>query len=396
MTAIPLGFEDTVAPLRAAHERILQHLQARGLWVSDTPRPTVPGNAEGIAAARAYPIQGILKYHGLADWHWRTAFMPSISVNNSAAYTLTWVSFEPARAEDEVVIGGEVAIGRERARVVRTLDAVREVAGIASKARVISYNVVRATRAGKGLGTSASASAALAAAALAAALGADILGNTRLLSTTARLLAGSGCRSAVGGVSLWLSYPGIPHEESVAVRLDAASELDDLRLITVPLPSRIGLKTEQAHLDAPRSPFFKPWILGRGEEIIDCAEAIWRGDWQQLSRWAELDSIRLHGVTMSGGMEHKLFAWEPENIELFRLCNELRSGGVPVYFSTDTGPTTVFLTHRDYEQALVGALEGMGRGWEVIRGRVAGPVELVEAEQAQEELKRAFDALTPF
>ena len=35
-----------------------------------------------------------------------------------------------------------------------------------------------------------------------------------------RLLAGSGCRSAVIRISLWLSYPGVAHEDSFAIRLD--------------------------------------------------------------------------------------------------------------------------------------------------------------------------------
>jgi diphosphomevalonate decarboxylase len=389
-TAIPSGFEDLVAPMRAAHERILAHLEAHGLSVAagppTEPAPALPGNPEGCAAARAYPIQGVLKYHGMADWHWRTAFMPSISVNNDAAYTLTLVTFCPDEADDRVTIGGQVADGRERERVVRTLDVVRDLAGITSRARVVSHNVVRAAQTGKGLGTSASASAALAAAALAAALGPEIVGNTRLLSATSRLLAGSGCRSAVGGVSVWLSYPGIPAEESVAVRLDAANEMADLRLITVPVPSRIGLKTEQAHVDAPASSLFRPWMLARGDEILDCADAVWRGDWRRVGQWAELDSVRLHGVTMSGSRENKLFAWEPENMALFRLCNTLRDADVPVYFSTDTGPTTVFLTHRDHEDALVDALESAGYGWEVIRGRIGGPATLVAPEEATGEL----------
>ena len=253
-----------------------------------------------------------------------------------------------------MVIGGAAATGRERERVVRILDAVREIAGrLQPRPGGLAQRGARDAGRARAWAPAPRASAALAAAAMAAAFGPEVVGDTRLLSATARLLAGSGCRSAVGGVSLWLSYPGIAHEESVAVRLDAAGELDDLRLVTVPLDSRIGLKTEQAHDDAPHSPFFRPWMLSRGDEIIDCAEAVWRGDWRRVGQLAELDSIRLHGVTMSGSLENKLFAWEPENIALFRLCNDLRDAGAPVYFSTDTGPTTVFLTHRDHEGALV-------------------------------------------
>ncbi|MBC7239111.1 MAG: GHMP kinase, partial [Chloroflexi bacterium] len=196
-------------PMMAAwNAQILEALQARGIPIEPYPHQPLQGHPSGMAAAKAYPIQGILKYHGLADWRLRIAYLPSISVNNDAAYTLTWVAFDPRLAEDEVIINGERATGRPWERVVASLEAIRQVANISSRARVISKNVTRAGRLGKGLGTSASASAALAAAALAATLGPEIVENRRLLSCMARLLAGSGCRSATGGLSLWLSHEG--------------------------------------------------------------------------------------------------------------------------------------------------------------------------------------------
>ncbi len=385
-TIIPEGFGDIVPAMARAHERIKAALAEYGLRVDAYPRLEGKGSAKGLGAAKAYPIQGILKYHGIADWHWRTAYLPSISVNNDAAYSITFVEFDPAFKRDTVSIGGHLVEGRARDRVVRILEEVRGLAGIDSHASVVSKNVVRATKVGKGLGTSASASAALAAAAITAVFGPKAVENTRFLTCVSRLLAGSGCRSAAGGLSLWLSYPGIPHKESYAVRLDNKDQLKDVRLITVPLDSRIGLGTETAHHDAPHSPLFKPWMLSRCEETLECLSAVQSGDWVTVGQLAELDSIRLHGITMSGSRENKIFAWEPENIPLFRLCNKVRTRGIPVYFSTDTGPTTVFITHKDHEDAVVSAIHGLTMGFEAIRGRIAGPVEIIEPDQAREEL----------
>ena len=385
-TEIPPEFEDMVPGMLEDHVAILDALRRSGYTLPEATNVPIHGSQAGSAAAKAYPIQGILKYHGMADWRWRTAYLPSVSVNSDAAYTVTLVSFEPALRTDRVAINGVPADGREADRVIRVLDEVRSLAGIASRASVVSRNVVRAARVGKGLGTSASASAALAAAAMAAARGEEVLEDWRAVSCMARLLAGSGCRSAVGGISVWLSYPGIPHEESYAVRLDDASQLDDVRLLTVPIDSRIGLKTEMAHRDAPASPLFRPWLQSRRAEIIECIKAVRAGDWDTVGQLAELDSIRLHAVTMTGSREDKLFAWEPENMVLFRLCNDLRSSGVPVYFSTDTGPTTVFITHRDHEDAVVAAIRGLDQGLEVVRGRIAGPAALVDLADAQGEL----------
>jgi diphosphomevalonate decarboxylase len=387
MTTIPDGFADLVPAMAAANEQIIAALHRHGIPVQPYPASLPPPNERGAAAARAYPMQGVLKYHGLADWQYRTAFLPSISVNNDAAHTVTLVEFDPRLAADEATIGGQPARGRELERIAQILDAVRGLGGARTAARVTTRNVLKSRVAGKGLGTSAAGAAALAAAAVGALYGPALVANTRFLSSAARLLAGSGCRAAAGGLALWLSYPGIAHEDSFAVRLDAEGQLDDVRLITVPIDSRVGLKTEQAHHDAPRSSFFRAWMLSRGDEIVECVDAARRGDWRTVGQFAELDSMRLHGVTMSGSREHKLIGWEPENIAIFRMCDELRARGAPAYASTDTGPTAVLITHRDHEDAVVAAVEALGLGLETVRGRIGGPATPIDVDEAREELR---------
>ena len=43
----------------------------------------------------AYPIQGLLKYHGLSDPLQRIAYFPSISLCNDAIMTITYCKFSP-------------------------------------------------------------------------------------------------------------------------------------------------------------------------------------------------------------------------------------------------------------------------------------------------------------
>lgn len=385
-THIPRSFKEIAGFMHAAHDDILDALNRHGITFPDYPVFDRPGDPRGVAAAKAHPMQGILKYHGLADWEWRIAFLPSISVTNDAAYSITLVEFDPDLSEDEVFIGGQRATGRDLERVKHSLNAVRNIATIRSCARVRSRNVVAGgtLHAGKGLGTSASGSAALVMAAIAAALGEDVVRNWRFVSAMSRLLAGSGCRAATGGVSLWMSYPGIAHEDSFAVRLDTRGQLADMRLVTVPLDSRIGLKTESAHADAPNSPLFKCWMRNRRDEALRCIEAVMSGDWLTVAQMAEADSITLHAVTMTGGVEHKLFAWEPENITLFRACDALRAEGVPVYFSTDTGPTTVLLTDKQHVANVADRMRELG--FSAVEGNIAPGAQLVDVEVACREL----------
>jgi diphosphomevalonate decarboxylase len=385
-TFIPGEIADLVPAMRAAHQDILSALDRHGIGYSDYPAFDQPGRPRGAGAARAYPMQGVLKYHGMTDWVWRIAYLPSVSINNDAAYSLTLVEFDPHLEQDTAVIGGAPADGRELERVKQTLDAVRREARIDSRARVVSKNVARAGRTGKGLGTSASGSAALAAAAVAAALGPQAAGHARFVSCMARLLAGSGCRSAAGGAALWLSYPGIAPQDSFAVRLDDGGQLDEVRLVTVPLDSRLGLKTEMVHADAPRSPFFRAWMANRRADVLRCIGAVRTGDWRTLGRLAEMDSIALHAVTMTGGEDHKIFAWEPENISLFRACDDLRAEGVPVYASTDTGPTAVLITDRQHVDRVAERIRSLRIAPDVVEGAIAGPVRLVSVEAARREL----------
>lgn len=385
-THIPQNYADMVAPMRAAHTDILSALQRHGITLPDYPTLDRIGNPRGVAAARAHPMQGVLKYHGMTDWTWRIAYLPSVSICNDAAYTLTLVEFDANLPDDVAAINGVTAAGRDLERVKQSLDAVRRAAHITTRARVTSKNVARGGKTGKGLGTSASGSAALAMAATAAALGPEATANTRFVSSLARMLAGSGCRSATGGVSLWLSYPGIAHEDSFAVRLDNHDQLGEMRLVTVPIDSRIGLKTETAHTDAPNSPLFKCWMLNRRAETLRCIDAVQAGDWQTVGRLAELDSIQLHAVTMTGSEDDKIFAWEPENLTIFRVCNALRAQGVPVYASTDTGPTVVLLTHRRHVDQVASRMRALG--FDAIEGDIGGPAHLVDVDRAREELAR--------
>jgi diphosphomevalonate decarboxylase len=383
-TNIPRGFKEIAGFMHAANDDLLDALYRHGITFPDYPTLDRVGNPRGVAAARAHPMQGILKYHGLADWEWRTAYLPSISVTNDAAYSITLVEFDPDLEDDEAHIGGRRVVGRDLERVKQSLNAVRNLARIGSHARVSSRNVIAGDKAGKGLGTSASGSAALAMAAIAAALGEEAVANWRFVSAMSRLLAGSGCRAATGGVSLWMSYPGIRHEDSFAVRLDTRDQLGDMRLITVPIDSRIGLKTESAHADAPDSSLFKCWMRNRRDEALRGIDAVMAGDWLTVAQMAERDSITLHGVTMTGGNEHKLFAWEPENIVLFRACDDLRAEGVPVYFSTDTGPTMVLLLHkRDVAKVAERVRE---LGFDAIEGDIAPGAQLVDVEVAGAEI----------
>jgi hypothetical protein len=102
VTLVPDSYRDTVEEMKNGHMRILEALQDMGIVADKYPQWEGQGRREGRAAAKAFPMQGVLKYHGMADWYWRAAFLPSASVNNNAAYSLTYVEYDPYLPKDSV------------------------------------------------------------------------------------------------------------------------------------------------------------------------------------------------------------------------------------------------------------------------------------------------------
>ncbi|MBI5393247.1 GHMP kinase [Candidatus Woesearchaeota archaeon] len=357
------------------------------------------------ATAKAYPIQGILKYHGMPDWQYRTAFFPSISLTNDCAYTKTTVTFPEEFKEDYITINKKPANDSERKRVLAIIDYLRKLANTTQKIKIESDNyysdgkeipdqnrikiplsglpnsanfeeiVISSKFASpKGLGTSASAGAALALAATHALFGKKYSSNMRFVSTIARLLAGSACRSVTGGISLWLSYPGIAHEDCFAIRIDKKDQFSDCILITIPIASKDNIKTEMAHLHAQTSPFFRLWLQQRKQKIVQLLQAIKNNDLWTIAKLAEQDTLNLHNITMTSN--NPIVLYEPETMSLMELCYKLRNNGIQVYFSIDTGPTVVLITDKENKNKVENGLKSININNYII-GKIAAGAELV-------------------
>ena len=68
--------------------------------------------------------------------------------------------------------------------------------------------------------------------------------------------------------------------------------------------------------------------------------------------------------------------WRPETVRLKELASTLRSEGVPVYFSSDTGATAYLNTTAEHADRVADRIESLGidsRVWSV--GGPATPIE---------------------
>jgi len=375
--------KDLITRLHKDHNEILQYLVERNYQIQDLPPKKIFKQDDGEAYTLAYPIQGILKYHGIANIKHRIPYFPSISLNNNCGFTVSYLKFDKDLKEDRVILNGGPALKEELERVKFTLDFIRNYSKINTKAILISRNFLKRTREddiGKGLGTSASGSSALALAAASIIYNNDenYVNNKRLISIFSRYLASSGSRSAVGGFSLLLSHPNIDPYDSFAIRLDRKenqSFLENISILTIPMKS--DLKTHQAHEIAPKSPFFPVWLKQRKNLIFEFCSALENSDLKKIGELAEYDTLCLHSVVMSV-KDNNIIAWEPNTLKVMHKVRELRKNqGYTVYFSIDTGPSVVLLTYENEKKGIINELKNIIPEYEIIEGKIGGPSKII-------------------
>jgi phosphomevalonate decarboxylase len=297
------------------------------------------------ATARAYPIQGLIKYHGLKNRKLRIPYHDSISVCMGSLPTITTVDFATEYRSDIVRLDGREPSPREHDRIATVLNAIRKTGRLSMHAKIESRNPPVK---GKGLGYSASGFAALGLAA-SRALGLQL--KERDLSQLVRLGAGSAARSLVGGFSiLYANRRGLSYAEQLA-----SPESIKLRTVIVPVPADI--KTDSAHQDVLESPFYKTRLRYVPSKLRQMKRALKERDIIQLSQLAEEDTLNLHAITMTGRQGLVLFS--PLSIMIISEVRRLRNeDDVPVWFSLDTGPSVFVNTTRE---ALARVEKALGR-----------------------------------
>ena len=297
------------------------------------------------ASAIAYPIQGLIKYHGLMDEKLRIPFHDSISVCTAPLLTHTTVEF--GQKKDTAEIDGKIAGKREMERILDVVNPLRDAAMDDSGMRMVSNNNFPSNI---GLGASASGFAALAVAA-STALGLDL--SLESISRFARRGAGSASRAVTGGYSRW--YAGTKDEDSYSRRLASSSELD-MGIICALVPAMKF--TETAHREVLTSPFFKARLEYVGGALENMEKAIAARDLDRIGELAEMDTLLLHGITMTG--IDKLILWRPETVKVILEVRAMRQEGIRCYFSIDTGATVYVNSHLDDIPKIKKRIEGLG------------------------------------
>jgi phosphomevalonate decarboxylase len=319
------------------------------------------------ATAKAHPIQGLVKYHGMRDPDLRLPYHDSISVCTAPSHTRTTVAFDSEREADVYRVDGETVEGRGAERIEHVVDHVRALADFDHRVRVESENSFPSN---VGFGSSSSGFAALAMAACEAA-GLEM---TRPdVSTVARRGSSSAARAVTGAFSHL--YAGLNDDDCRSERIESELE-SELRVVTGLVPAY--KETEQAHEEAADSHMFQARMAHIHGQIAEMRDGLREGDFDRVFELAEHDSLSLAATTMTGPAGWVY--WQPRTIAIFNAVRELRDEGVPVYFSTDTGASVYVNTTEAYVDDVEAAVADCGVDTDV--WEVGGPARVLEESEA--------------
>ena len=294
--------------------------------------------------AEAYTMQALVKYHGLKDWQLRLPYHDSISVNTTCMKTEASIT--------DTERGGVFIEGRQNDSANARLQGV--VSSMDHSKRVVDFRIdSRNVPPGKAKGIGYSSSAGAALTLLAHKLLAGTTPDLPRLSRKARLFAASASRSLVGGFSRL--YAGKDDESTYAERFADAKAMD-LRMVVVPLPSRV--RTEDAHREVVTSPFFQARVESAQRRCDEMEKAIRGNDLDALGKLAERDTLELHSLTMTG--DSGLVIMTEDSIRIIRKVRDMRGDGIRAYYSMQTGPSVFINTDEKHQDKVLRAIEKLG------------------------------------
>lgn len=267
-----------------------------------------------------------IKYWGKKDEILRLPENGSISMNLSNLTTTTTVEFSNNLEKDEIIIDGK-QINKETERVIKHLDRIRQKAGTALRAKVVSQNNFPS---GTGLSSSASGFAALS---LAAATSAGLTLSEKELSILARLGSGSACRSIPDGFTEWLD--GATSDTSYATSIFPADYWDICDVVVVVSKEKKDVATTDGQKSATSSPFFPVRLSNIKDKIEKIKKYIQQKDFQKFGELIEAEALELHAIMLTS--TPSLIYWLPETIYIMKLVKKWRSEGLAVYFTVNTG-----------------------------------------------------------
>ena len=270
--------------------------------------------------AIAHPNIALIKYWGKQAGPGNVPATPSVSITLDHLASTTRVDASPDDA-DHIVLNGKTTIDPKIAACLSMLRAEFEIAPI----RIESDNNFPTAA---GLASSASGFAAL----ITAIDGFSGLGLTDdQRAVCSRKASGSAARSIYGGFASlgppdWVARPVLSAD---AWPLKVVIAITDENRKSV--SSSLGMKTSE-----DTSPYYEPWVASTARDYQAALTAIDARDFERLADLSESSCLKMHGV-MQSSLPPMIY-WRPATLSCIHAVREMRSRGIPVFFTIDAGP----------------------------------------------------------
>ena len=324
--------------------------------------------------AKAHTNIALIKYWGKRDEGLILPTNNSLSVTLDGFFTTTSVEFKPDLTKDSFLLNDEEVEGEQSIRVTNFLNLVRELAQEEVYAEVKSINAVPTAA---GFASSASGFAALAAAS-SKAIGLNLTDTE--LSRLTRQGSGSACRSIFGGFAEWLQGVEADGSDSYAVPI-APKEHWDIRVAAVVLSSKMKKVSSRSGMKrtVETSPFFKGWVESIPADLEGIKRGILDKDFEEVGEIAEANCLKMHATTL--GANPPFTYWLDTTMAVMQTVQQLRSAGIPAYFTIDAGPNVKVLYLPEHEAKIQETLQHIPGVTEVKLSRVGQGITYLEDEE---------------
>lgn len=290
-----------------------------------------------------------IKYWGKKNYLLNIPMNGSISMNLSNLLTTTTVEFDMKYAADEVILNGKKNPQRTYERIVKHLEKIRNMAGVQTKAKVVSQNNFPEST---GLSSSASGFAALTLAGT-RAIRLDL--PEKELSILARQGSGSACRSIPSGFVEWLD--GETNDDSYAVTIFPADYWDIVDIVAIVSTEKKEVSSSEGQKCAVVSPFFQPRVVRIKNKIELCKKLIEKKDFTKFGELIEAEALEMHAVMITSAPS--LLYWTPQTLMMMKQVQRWRKEGLESYFTINTGQDIHIIVQKKNKYSLLKKLQSI-------------------------------------
>jgi len=302
-----------------------------------------------------------IKYWGRLNHKLFLPVSTSSSMNLSGCNATTTVDFDPKYRKDEISIigadGKEMQVttegGEKNVLLFKTLDRIRHLAGINTKALVKSKLNFPL---GAGIASSAAGFSAFVAAACVASGRSDIFEDKLELSREIRLAGSpSAARSVLDGFVELLT--GRKHSNGYARQIAGEKHWDLVDTVAVLTPEQKKVSSSEGHILAASSPFFiarKKYLKGKDGLV---RKAILGKDFKALAELSEADSINMHAIMMTS--KPAIYYLSSGSMDIINEVISWRNNEkMDVFFTFDAGPNAHVVSTSKYAPEIKKRLDG--------------------------------------